>query len=179
MDSCTDYLQTVLKPPFAKIIADKTTALIQDNICRGDYDCIVFRGVSGALIAPIVAYKLGVPVVPVRKGENSHSSNLIELVGDYVHYLVVDDLISSGDTMREILTVCNRHSMHCRGIVLWNENEWAQVDPATVGCDGSYDYGSNIFWPYDNRPSEKYSVYCVGRAADYTKSFPEADDATE
>jgi adenine/guanine phosphoribosyltransferase-like PRPP-binding protein len=169
-DKCVDYLEVVLKPPYAKIIADKTATLIEQQINRSSYDCIVFRGLSGALIAPIVAYKLGKPCVPVRKGESSHSSHSIELVGDYRKYIILDDLISAGKTCREIINICDRHCMKCSGIVLYNESCWIQCKPDPC-AEGGLVYPpepeENVFWPNSLRPDLSFQVYCVGYVYEY------------
>jgi len=163
--ACADYLEVVLKPPFAKIIADNTATFIEQNINRSSYDCIVFRGISGALIAPIVAYKLGKPCVPVRKGEGTHSAHNVERVGGYYKYIILDDLISKGDTCREILRVCSGHSMKCTGIVLYNARVYTQHRP-TIPVEETYMQPpeENLFFPDKFKPDLSYQVYCVGSA---------------
>lgn len=65
---------------------------------------IAVRGVSGVSIGAAVSYYTGIPLVVVRKdSEQTHSNGtvqgLYELCGDYV---IVDDLIDSGTTVRAI-----------------------------------------------------------------------------
>ncbi len=65
---------------------------------------IAVRGVSGVSIGAAVSYYTSIPLVVVRKdSEQTHSNGtvqgLYELCGDYV---IVDDLIDSGATVRAI-----------------------------------------------------------------------------
>lgn len=67
------------------------------------FDRIAFSGMSGAMIAPAVACELGKTLVMVRKSsDKTHSSFKVEgelLRGNYV---IIDDQISSGRTVRRI-----------------------------------------------------------------------------
>lgn len=67
------------------------------------FDSIAFCGLSGALVAPIVAYKMGKTLLAVRKeDEDCHSCHTVE--GDMAtrRYLILDDFISSGNTVDHI-----------------------------------------------------------------------------
>jgi len=69
------------------------------------FDTIAFRGMSGALIAPIVADKLNKSLTLVRKQEvdehKSHAEYPVE-GALFVDYVIVDDFTNSGRTLREI-----------------------------------------------------------------------------
>ena len=68
-----------------------------------DFDSIAFRGVSGALIAPIVAYKLKKPVTCIRKPtESSHGWTKLEGAIGVERYIIIDDFIYTGETVNEI-----------------------------------------------------------------------------
>lgn len=68
------------------------------------FDAIVFRGMSGALVAPSVADKMKKPLVVCRKSDNHHSSYTVEYTERWFeNYIVIDDLISSGVTLLTIL----------------------------------------------------------------------------
>jgi hypothetical protein len=80
---------------------------VVDNVIRNlrpiDFDVVVFRGFSGAVVGPVVALKMGKNWAFVRKhDDNSHSSSRIEgsIIGRYV---IVDDFIDSGATIRKII----------------------------------------------------------------------------
>lgn len=100
---------------------------------------IVCMGSSGQAVAWPVSYKLGIPVCVVRKsGEQSHAG-MITGDGAMGEYIVIDDLICSGDTMRRIFkTIADDVASHnanewdadiwkvpaCAAIFLYNEVEW-------------------------------------------------------
>ncbi|SKA18081.1 hypothetical protein SAMN02745126_04021 [Enhydrobacter aerosaccus] len=63
---------------------------------------IVCSGVSGQAVAWPVSYKLGLPVCVVRKeGEQSHAG-CISGYGELQDYVILDDLIATGNTIRYI-----------------------------------------------------------------------------
>jgi len=69
-----------------------------------EFDTIAFRGMSGALVAPIVARDLKKEIILVRKekGDN-HSGYTVEGHIGAKKYVILDDFISSGATVREII----------------------------------------------------------------------------
>ena len=75
--SHADYLKDVLEPALASRLASRTCKVIR-RICP-DVGAIAFSGMSGALIAPIVALRLKKPLIMVRKdNDESHSGRLVE-----------------------------------------------------------------------------------------------------
>ena len=98
--SCAPHLTTMLNPARAKYTAKQVVKMIK---ARGlQFDAIACRGVSSLLISPIVAMRLNKSLIVVRKGEKTHSAYKVE--GDHgaKRYLIIDDFIDSGDTIREI-----------------------------------------------------------------------------
>jgi len=67
------------------------------------FDTIAVCGVSGLGIGPIVAFKLGKSLCVVRKGEKAHSPYKVESEGTMGQYIIIDDLIDSGTTVRKII----------------------------------------------------------------------------
>lgn len=65
------------------------------------FEAIAFRGLSGSLVAPIIAFHLKKSMIAVRK-EPSHSGYKAE-GSDCTGYLIVDDFASSGTTIWEII----------------------------------------------------------------------------
>lgn len=63
------------------------------------FDSIAFRGMSGALLAPALCAALGKDVIIVRKDDGSHSSHKVEGNSLCDRYIIVDDFISSGQTV--------------------------------------------------------------------------------
>jgi adenine/guanine phosphoribosyltransferase-like PRPP-binding protein len=68
-----------------------------------EFDAIAFRGMSGCLFAAPLALRLGKSLLMVRKPNQSHTYRIVE--GDKLArtYIIVDDFISTGETMREIV----------------------------------------------------------------------------
>lgn len=70
-------------------------------------DAIAVIGTSGIVMGSIVSYATGIPLMVVRKSdENCHSGTLCEsnfsVEDGEVHFVVIDDLISTGDTMNRL-----------------------------------------------------------------------------
>lgn len=95
------------------------------------FDVIAIQGYSMALIAPMIADRLGKQIVLVRKkGESSHSSRVIEgLYGKSFNYIIIDDLVASGNTISNLTYSISVYGT-CVGIYLYNM--------------GSYDTRSSI-----------------------------------
>lgn len=104
-----------------------------------DAQAVAFRGLSGALIAPIVAYKLGLNPIGVRKKVDwSHGAKPVHTRtlerGKIDRYVIVDDFIDTGDTVREIVkdywtTGMNLLGVFCYGWGMSNERPVALVPP--------------------------------------------------
>jgi len=89
------------------------------------FDSVVCRGMSGMVIAPLVAHKMKKGLTFVRKSDNSHSEYDVEGVLAK-KYVIIDDFIGTGDTIDEInrrLDKFNREyniSMNIVRIVLYS-----------------------------------------------------------
>ena len=66
-----------------------------------DFDSIVCCGTSGLLVVPQIAELLNKHIVIVRKDERSYSNFAVEGVAPF-RYVIIDDLICSGSTIRRI-----------------------------------------------------------------------------
>jgi adenine/guanine phosphoribosyltransferase-like PRPP-binding protein len=95
---CASHLIRPLDPTTRRDTIEKIIEVLK----RYDFDAIAFRGLSGALVAPTVAMLMDKTLLAVRKGERCHSSHTVE--GDYnaQRYVILDDMISSGDTVKDI-----------------------------------------------------------------------------
>ena len=81
------------------------------------FDAIAFSGVSGAAVAFVLQWELGIPLICVRKGK-SHSIDKVEGFVECKRYIIVDDFIESGKTIDKI--VSSIRNVKCVGIVLYN-----------------------------------------------------------
>ena len=83
-----------------------------------EYDSIVCCGASGLMIVPQIAEILNKNIVIVRKqDDNSYSKFMVEGVASK-KYIIVDDLICSGDTIRHIMRSIKEESRNsvCCGV---------------------------------------------------------------
>lgn len=100
-----DYMNYAVRADDRKKVIEKAVrrlrALIKDG-CQ--FDTIAFTGMSGALIAPVIADRLGKPFTLVRKTTHDcHSFCVVEgWVEDGMTYIVIDDLVSTGETLNRI-----------------------------------------------------------------------------
>ena len=113
-----DYSADFLTPTKLRRAVQKCVRIIRKRKLK--FDAIAFRGLSGAVVAPMVALALKKTMIAVRKS-NSHG---IKVCGDLgaQSYLIIDDFISSGVTIRKIVTGIDRASLNepaCVGIVLY------------------------------------------------------------
>lgn len=84
-------------------VIDTTVGRLTEH--AGEFDTIVTRGMSGALVAPAVAYMLGKRLVIIRKpGESAHTTRHPGLAkdgpNDIGRWIFLDDFISLGGTRR-------------------------------------------------------------------------------
>ena len=94
-----DYLNKLI--PTDKLA--KTARLAKIALKQFDYDAIACRGVSGLLIAPIMAVRLKKSLLVVRKPhENNHSSQMVEGDAAAKRYIILDDFTCSGETAKAI-----------------------------------------------------------------------------
>lgn len=81
----------------------KTARLVEIALKQFDYDAIACRGVSGLLIAPMMAVRLKKSLLVVRKPhENHHSSQMVEGDAAAKRYIILDDFTCSGETAKAI-----------------------------------------------------------------------------
>ena len=86
------------------------------------FDAIAFRGVSGAAIAFPVSALTGLHLICVRKERNSHGNRVEGPSRSIKRYVILDDFISSGETIRAIygaVKAVSRSESKCVGICLY------------------------------------------------------------
>ena len=83
------------------------------------FDTIGFTGMSGSLVAPILAVRLKKKMLFVRKNPNfSHGEKIEGYLGGRV--LVIDDFIETGKTIKRILNALEEVHTECSAIILYN-----------------------------------------------------------
>jgi len=99
----SNYLTGALTPKQVRKFVRAAVPLLK----KYDFQAIAFRGMSGALIAPLLAYKCNKTLVMVRKPklhfDEHHSPLQIEGDNAMQRYIIVDDLTASGATVRAIV----------------------------------------------------------------------------
>lgn len=70
---------------------------------RDEFDSVVYRGNSGAVIAPIIAYLMNKHLIVCRKNEQQHSSYMMEGKLEIEKVLFIDDFIGQGNTLQEVV----------------------------------------------------------------------------
>lgn len=98
---------------------------------------IAFQGSSGSALGFILAYKLGINIIYVRKpNEDSHGAALKATRGAIVSkFLIIDDFPESGSTVRRInatlrkfATKANGALPECVGIYFYDKHAYIQID---------------------------------------------------
>jgi hypothetical protein len=137
MKNCiSSYLTTVFDQASLKKTV-KYICQLCEVIGLDNFDSLSFRGMSGAVVAPIVSWNLNKPMIMVRKeGDGSHSSHRVEghILSDRI--LIIDDLVSTGDTLNKLVKDLNEartlysptlvDPVKVIGIILYNE--WKNHD---------------------------------------------------
>jgi adenine/guanine phosphoribosyltransferase-like PRPP-binding protein len=147
--SCT-YMAHTHNTGLIRGTVDRIVSALTELRKRTPFDAIAFRGMSGASVCYPVSYLTGLPLFNVRKLDVSgHSGWFVEgpARGDLERYVIVDDLIASGATMREIIFRMGEHAHlsteACAGIVLYAEPHTATfrhegVDIPVVYADAAW-----------------------------------------
>jgi adenine/guanine phosphoribosyltransferase-like PRPP-binding protein len=98
----SDYLGTIYEVnQFSRLVKKFATALKKFKT-KNPFDAIAFTGTSGAAIAYPISALLKIPLICVRKGTNNHYKRPIEGCITADRYVIVDDFISMGSTMKKI-----------------------------------------------------------------------------
>lgn len=92
------------------------------------FDALAFRGLSGAILAGTLAVRLKKPLIGVRKGESTHSMELVEYYGGWIcpRYVIVDDFPFTGQTIKIIVKMIQEKmpKAKCVGLVFADEHRW-------------------------------------------------------
>jgi adenine/guanine phosphoribosyltransferase-like PRPP-binding protein len=90
-----------------------------------EFEAIAFSGISGALVAPIISYETGIPIIMVRKKDDYKSSHDPYLVSGCLScekYVILDDLVNTGKTVLRIKDIIWENSTVPKlvGIILYS-----------------------------------------------------------
>ena len=143
-----EYISSVVDKEMRKVTIQKAIDCLREH--RKKFDVIVFTGLSGALIGPVVADALDCQFIAVRKdGDGSHSGFRCEgiPVEDNFRYIIIDDIIATGHTFRQIISALDE-SRQCKGMLAG-----IYLYSASQICNRSsieYDFQAPIWGEYPN-----------------------------
>jgi adenine/guanine phosphoribosyltransferase-like PRPP-binding protein len=95
----SDYLHVLFDERLDYLVRDAALTLTQK---AGEFDALAVTGNSGAIFGGALAFLMEKPLLLIRKGD-AHSSLKWEGRADVTSYIVVDDCISTGATLRRIV----------------------------------------------------------------------------
>lgn len=129
----TTYLGSIFNQNCFPRMVRKLVAKIKKSGVQ--FDTIVFRGSSGSMVAPLVALKLKKELTHIRKRDNNHYHCELEGYVGASNFIIVDDLICSGETINEMFRVV-------RSV---ENNLWSDDAPPikTAKCVGIFLYHSS------------------------------------
>ncbi len=92
---------------FAKLI-NKATKQLKAFRQKHPFDAIAFTGTSGAALAYPLSLRLKVPLICVRNPLiKNHSNHMVEGCYSAKRYIIIDDLIDVGNTIKRIVDGIN------------------------------------------------------------------------
>lgn len=133
MRFATSYLDSVFESPtrFGQLVDKITDKMITLQV-EVPFQAIAFRGASGAAMAYPISAQLNIPLIYVRKPrELSHGLSIEGTNKNITKYIIVDDFIETGKTIKEIIKAIDKAKncypeLHCPikcvGIVLYGES---------------------------------------------------------
>jgi hypothetical protein len=128
----TSYLGGIFGGDYAKHV-DAAVETVKKFKAKNNFDAIAFMGTSGAGMAFPLSYFLKLPLIHIPKpGVSRHSNNTIEGTVSSKKYLIVDDFLASGNTVRNIERVITDQTTDSKpvGIFLY---ESRATPPYTLG----------------------------------------------
>jgi orotate phosphoribosyltransferase len=117
------WLWQVFEPELFDRLCDKTAARLKKLRSKLGFDAVAFMGMSGSLLAPPVARQLKLRMIAVRPVGNSshtHSVHVVEAPDGCDRYVILDDFIETGETVRRIVRETKKELPYVRpvGILL-------------------------------------------------------------
>lgn len=92
------------------------------------FDAIAFRGISGAALAFPVSALTGIPLIYIRKEKNSHGDKIEGVSKSVRTYVILDDFVSLGGTVRSIIKMIESRAANsgqlapaCKGVCLYSK----------------------------------------------------------
>jgi hypothetical protein len=97
----SSYLQDAMDPrQLPRLVRELKAAILADGV---QFNAIAFRGMSGALVAPLLALTMKKGVIVCRKESEQSHADAVEGHLEGGPYIIVDDFVSSGRTVQAII----------------------------------------------------------------------------
>jgi orotate phosphoribosyltransferase len=116
------YLSNIFNPDSLVRTVNRTNERLKIFRFRKKFDAIAFSGNSGAGICYPLSYMYKWPIICVRKEELSHGCDIEGTRAEIKKYVIVDDFINSGNTVKRIIDKLLPAS--CVGIYIYNEDKF-------------------------------------------------------
>lgn len=117
------YCQEYMDRPSSDQHIDRACNILKSKF---QLDAIAVSGMSGVVIGSVVAHKLGINLIVIRKrNERCHSVNKVEYVGRVKYYecryVILDDFMSSGETVKYMCEILQDHGFSAPvGLYMYN-----------------------------------------------------------
>jgi adenine/guanine phosphoribosyltransferase-like PRPP-binding protein len=113
----SDYLGCIYNLERYKVTIKRVFSTLTDLQKSVKFEAIAFRGSSGAAVAYPYSVEFGVPLIHVRKEQNSNCYLRVEGLYFAKSYIILDDFMSSGDTIRTIVEEIRQAYTSCGATV--------------------------------------------------------------
>lgn len=141
-----DWEKTIHDPCLLTDAADKIDAAIRQIV--PDAGAIVITGYSGAIVGAVVSALSNLPIIVIRKiDEKRHSQYSVQGMDFNGKYVIVDDLIDSGESIKRMISGmnnCGYSPEKCGGIFLYSFALFFQsidLEFNKVTTDWKFNYG--------------------------------------
>lgn len=134
MQVYTEYLSSVYHKDNFKANINRAVRSLAEFEKTTPFDAIAFTGTSGAALAYPISYLMDKGLLCIRKQESQHFYNgKVEGFWGSQSYIIVDDFVSSGNTIRAIIDgVTSKSKSELVGIYLYDSNRWGESWDAGV-----------------------------------------------
>lgn len=120
----TKYLNKIYETKKFKITVNKVVREIRKIHKKTKINAIAFTGSSGAALAYPVSYITGIPLLCIRKStKDNHYRNRLEGHVNPKNYIIIDDIIATGRTVKSIRKAIAKESPKSKllNVVLYNQ----------------------------------------------------------
>ncbi len=130
-DIVTNYLRDVYNVGTFELTVVTAKQKLEKFMQIESFDAIAFTGNSGAALAYPLSYLLRIPLICVRKSiKSSHFKGLVEGCYGANRYIIIDDFVATGSTIKKIQKAVKKFYKDCEqeeptlvGLYLYSRNK--------------------------------------------------------